>query len=329
MNKILQIITLAGLSAHSSAGFSLAKTDIALDAPFAPKPQAVFFTQENGQFTPKCQVSVERYPEILPPQLAKGMNNRPALTNQNSALDLETCGPQLSLSLANEIKSGFQPEIAAVGLIGAAASITACVAGAWLTYKGAYYIGREEEETKTKGYLLTAIGGLGGAASVTAINHLLFRGSEAARLAKWVGGYAGAFCSVTGGLVGYWNGSDEKIYSRWRKQRTERREQTLKEDKERVAELEKNLKENKERVAELEENLKEDKERVAELEPFLNENSATVTDPALKMLLKHAWDSAQRRVFKTETLLQHVRKIVEKDKERLDYAVKKLEENKN
>ncbi len=208
MNKILKIMAIAGLSAYSASSFSLSKKDIALDAPFAKAPQAVFFTQENGQFAPKCQISVERYPEILPPQLAKEMNNRPALTNQNSALDLEPCGPKLSLSLANEIKSGFKPEIAAVGIT-SVVSLAACAGGAWLTYKGAYYINREEEKTKTKGYLLTTIGGLWGASLGASIPQMLFKGAPPA-WTRWMGGYIGAICSVFGGFVGFLDGSFDR-----------------------------------------------------------------------------------------------------------------------
>ena len=73
----------------------------------------VFFQQENGYLVPKCQISVEQYPEILPPRLEEKMNDRLALTSgerDNNVLDLELCDSNLSLALANEAQY-FETEI--------------------------------------------------------------------------------------------------------------------------------------------------------------------------------------------------------------------------
>ncbi len=186
---------------------------------FAPAsaPQVVFFQKHNGHLVSKCQVSVKRYPKILPSQLAKKMADRLALTNRqrmgNNALDLKFCDSNSSLRLSKSTRDFGRTQTA---MLPVAAAAVACAMGGFSTYIGVRQLMSKNPNINNRvqgvvfgiaGAGLTATAG-GGLANLIFVPSQ-FKGTytiatlEKALVRAMAGSAIGALCATAGGVLGY------------------------------------------------------------------------------------------------------------------------------
>ena len=169
--RILVFFMQTALLSFSVSSFGLAvKTD-----PFAggegfsknpsPEVQAVFFERKGASLFPKCRISSEKYPGVLPDFVKTAVSvltpvinseddpydlksEADALSAHSAPLvDLEECGPDLSLYLtARAVNFELYPQLAFAPVIyGVGMSIAGCAIGGLLGAYGGTTLAKEHE----------------------------------------------------------------------------------------------------------------------------------------------------------------------------------------
>ena len=149
--------------------------------------RVIFFEQEENYLIPHCQISVEKYPQILSNQLEPSLLENPYITGNIQEFEankefkgeslftnnsyimtnltlLDECEPQLSLNLVDfakhfelypQLAAGpFAPAIAGASVMTAGGVTTlSCALGGLLGFSGAYSLKVENQRARRKSFV--------------------------------------------------------------------------------------------------------------------------------------------------------------------------------